>query len=285
VVRHGYIVAEWGDTRRVDMTFSVTKSYLSTLAGIALDRGLIRDLDDAVGEYVDDGTFASPHNRGISWRHLVQQTSEWQGELWGKPDTADRRRGRDRQLQKPGSFWEYNDVRVNLLATSLLRVWRQPLPQVLEEEVMGPIGASDTWQWHGYRTSWVELDGERVQSVSGGGHWGGGMWISSRDHARFGYLFLRRGKWKDRQIVSEKWVEGATTPVAVQPNYGYMWWLNTGRQQFPSAPESSFFALGAASTSVIWVDPGDDLVVVSRWMEGKYVDGFMQRVLASISRR
>ena len=58
IVKDGYIVAEWGDTRRVDMTFSVTKSYLSTIAGLALDAGLITDVHDKAGYYVWDGTFA-----------------------------------------------------------------------------------------------------------------------------------------------------------------------------------------------------------------------------------
>jgi len=282
VVRDGYIVAEWGDTRRVDMSFSVTKSYLSTVAGLAWDAGMI-DLDAPVRELVQDGTFAAEHNAGITWHHLLQQTSEWEGTLWGKPDTADRRRGVDRDLQEPGTFWEYNDVRVNLLAYSLLHVWREPLPRVLRDRIMRPIGASTTWRWHGYDTSWTVVDGLRVQSVSGGGHWGGGIWASSRDHARFGLLLLRRGLWDGERIVSEKWVERATIPADVQPVYGYMWWLNTGQEQFPSAPESSFFALGAGSTSVIWVDPEHDLVAVTRWVDGsEHVDAFMQRVLASL---
>ncbi|HXV62335.1 MAG TPA: serine hydrolase [Vicinamibacteria bacterium] len=285
VVRHGYIVAEWGDTRRTDMTFSVTKSYLSTLGGIAIDQGLIESLNDRVSSYVDvDGVdyFDSAHNSTITWKHLFTQTSEWEGTLWGKPDTADRRRGIDRALSPPGTFWEYNDVRVNLLAACLLHVYRRPLPDVLAEEVMDPIGASDTWRWHGYRTSFTEIDGTEMQSVSGGGHWGGGLFISTRDHARFGYLFLRRGRWKDRQIVSESWVDAATTPSEVEPSYGFMWWLNRNRERFPSATSSSFFALGAGSTSTIVVDPDHDLVIVSRWVEGEQVDGVIARVLAAI---
>jgi hypothetical protein len=86
ILRHGSIVAEWGDPARVDMTFSASKSYLATLAGLALDRGLIHDLDDPVREYVDDGGFTAPHNSTITWRHLLQQTSEWSGTLWDKPD-------------------------------------------------------------------------------------------------------------------------------------------------------------------------------------------------------
>jgi CubicO group peptidase (beta-lactamase class C family) len=114
---------------------------------------------------------------------LLNQTSEWEGVMWGKPDVADRRRGYNRSLEEPGTFWEYNDVRVNRLALSLLRVWNKPLPQVLKEEIMDPIGASDTWVWHGYRNSYVQLHGRAVQSVSGGSHWGGGLWASTRDRA------------------------------------------------------------------------------------------------------
>lgn len=282
--KDGELVVAWGDVDRVDMTFSVTKSYLSTVAGLALDDGLIRDLDDPVAEYVTDGTFAGDHNGAVTWRHLLNQTSEWTGTLWEKPDEADRREGIDREIQAPGTFWEYNDVRVNLLAYALLHVWKRPLPEVLAERVMDPIGASATWAWHGYETSWTDIDGNNVQSVSGGGHWGGGIFISSRDHARFGQLFLNRGSWNGEQLLSETWVDQATAPVAIRPNYGFLWWLNTDRAQFPSAPESSFFALGAGSTSVIWVEPENEIVAVTRWVDGNaHVDEFIRLVLEALA--
>ncbi|MFQ5704862.1 MAG: serine hydrolase domain-containing protein [Gemmatimonadales bacterium] len=282
VIRHGYIVAEWGNTKRVDMTFSVSKSFLSTTAGLALADDLIKHLGDPVRDYHIDSSFDTPHNATITWQHLLQQTSEWEGELWGKPDKADRRRGRDRALRAPGTFWEYNDVRVNRLALSLLQLWRRPLPSVLKERIMDPIDASSTWEWHGYFKSDAVIDGRMMKSVSGGGHWGGGMWISSRDQARFGYLFLRNGTWKDRQLLPADWVSRATTPTDIQPNYGYMWWLNTGQKQWPSAPASSFAALGGGS-NVIWVDPDDDLVVVVRWIQAPKTDEFLGLVLASLN--
>ena len=116
VIRHGFIAAEWGDTARSDMSFSIAKSYLSIVAGLAVARGLIRDLDDPVSEYKLDDAFDSPQNRTITWRHLLQQTSEWQGTLWGKPDTIDHNRdlgqsdlghtdkGRARPLKTPGTL-------------------------------------------------------------------------------------------------------------------------------------------------------------------------------------
>ncbi len=285
IVKDGFIVAEWGDTDRVDMTFSVTKSVLATLAGLALDRGLIRDVSDPISEYVptDSGLFEGEHNGKITWEMLLQQRSEWEGTLWGKPDVADRRRGADRELQEPGTFWEYNDVRVNLAALSLLHVWGRPLPEVLTEEVMDPIGASPDWEYHGYDESSVEVAGRMMHSVSGGGHWGGGLWIGSRDLARLGYLYLRDGQWEDEAILSQGWVREATTPTEIQPNYGFMIWLNTEQQQYASAPGSSFFFLGGGS-NVVWIDPDHDLVAVVRWIEGSAVDGFIERVLAAVER-
>jgi len=295
VLRHGYIVAEWGDTARVDMSFSAAKSYLADLAGLALDRGLIRDIDDPVREYVDDGGFDPPHNSRITWRHLLQQTSEWTGTLWGKPDMVDHNRqttasstvlaksqGAARDLRPPGTLWEYNDVRVNRLALALLRFWGQPLPDLLKSAIMDPIGASATWEWHGYDNSSVTIDGRTMTSVTGGGHWGGGLWINSRDHARFGYLHLRRGRWRDQQLLSEAWIDTETMPSTANPGYGCLWWLNAGQPRYPSAPASSYFAIGWG-TNLLWVDPEHDLVAVARWIDAGAVDGFLGHTLAAIT--
>jgi CubicO group peptidase (beta-lactamase class C family) len=281
VVRHGYIVAEFGDTRRTDMTYSVAKSYLSTVAGLAFDRGMIPDLDRPVSATLDDPVFASEHNRNITWRHLLQQTSEWTGTLWGMRDLADRRKGVDRAIQEPGSFWEYNDVRVNLLGYALLLLWRRHLREVLHEHVMGPIGGGDDWEWHGYSTSWTEIDGRKVQSVSGGSHFGGGVWTGSRNHARLGQLVLRNGRWGDQQVLSERWVRAATTPCEIEPTYGFMWWVNPDGKLMPRLSPNGYCALGAGG-HVIWVDPDHDLVVVLRWIEPALREECLARVLAAM---
>ena len=228
--------------------------------------------------------FASEHNAKITWDHMLRQTSDWQGTLWGKPDWADRPRGdveqwKVRARNEPGTVYTYNDVRVNALALASLMVWRRPLPQVLREYVMDPIGASNTWRWYGYDNSWVVLDGQLVQSMSGGAHWGGGMIINARDMARFGLLTLRKGKWGDKQILSEEWIRMATTP-GVNRGYGFMnYFLNTGRTSAPSAPEQAFWHQGAG-TNTIYVDPVNDLVIVLRWYTGgRALNGIVQQVL------
>lgn len=291
VLRHGYLVAEWGNPDRVDMTFSVTKTFLTTLAGLAWQRGLIRDIHDHARDYMPPGVdlFEATHNQSIQWEHLLRQTSDWQGTLWGKPDWADRPEGEkpsdwpNRKLHEPGTHYKYNDVRVNVLALALLNVWRKPLQEVLREEIMEPIGASSTWRWHGYDNSWVEIDGQRMQSVTGGGHWGGGMFINAYDMARFGYLFLRHGKWKDREIVSEKWIEMARTPGSDNRTYGFAnWFLNTERKPLPAAPESAVYFQGNGN-NIIYVDWDDDIVAVVRWIKGgSALNDFVAKMLSSI---
>jgi CubicO group peptidase (beta-lactamase class C family) len=290
IVHKGYVVAEWGDPKRVDITNSVTKTFLTTVVGLAWQRGLIRDVNDYARDYMPPHVdlFESEHNRKIKWDHLLRQTSDWQGELWGKPDWGDRPVGKtsaewaNRQLYEPGTHFKYNDVRVNVMALAALHVWRRPLPHVLREEVMGPIGASSTWRWYGYENSWVEVDGQKVQSVSGGGHWGGGMFIDSFDMARFGYLFLRNGTWKDREIVSPKWIAMARTPGTSNDTYGYAnWYLNTGRKPLPSAPETAVRFVGNGS-NIIYIDWDNDIVAVYRWITGDALDKSVGRIIAAI---
>ena len=274
IARHGYIVAEWGDPKRVDITNSVTKTFLTTVVGLAWQRGLIHDVNDYARDYMPPHVdlFESEHNRAIKWDHLLRQTSDWSGTLWDKPDWADRPEGKPeewqhRKMYASGEHYKYNDVRVNVMALAALHVWRRPLPEVLNEYVMEPIGASSTWRWYGYENSWVEIDGKRVQSVSGGGHWGGGMFINSYDMARFGYLFLRNGKWKDRQIVSEQWIKMARTPGSDNMTYGYAnWYLNTDRKPLPAAPETVVRFVGNGS-NIIYIDWDNDIVAVFRWIK------------------
>lgn len=288
ILKNGYIIAKWGDIDRVDMTFSVTKSYLSTIAGLAIDGKLIGSIDDLTYKYVWDHTFDGVHNKKISWRHLLTQSSDWSGQLWGGYDWADRPPNtggvddwKHRKLNDPGTVFEYNDVRVNALAYSLLNVWRKPLPVVLKHYIMDPIGASTTWRWYGYNNSWVTIDGMQMQSVSGGGHSGGGLFINTLDHARFGLLFMNNGVWKDKQLISKNWIHEAVQSSKANNNYGFMWWLNKkGSRHWQGLPEHLFYAAGFGGNFIV-IDQKQNLVVVTRWLEPKYIDEFMSKVYES----
>lgn len=306
IIYKGYIVASWGEPNRCDITHSVTKSFLSSVVGLAVDSGLIRSVNDTVAGYMppiepftfgetykapaDYGKpemlfpFASPHNRTITWDNLLRQTSDWEGTLWDKPEWADRpdadpKTWTTRSRYAPGTRYEYNDVRVNALALATTSVWRQPLPVVLKKHIMDKIGASHTWRWTGYRNAWIVLDGQPVQSVSGGGHWGGGMFINAYDMARFGLLTLRKGKWNNEQILSEKWIQQATTPTPAKTDYGYMnYFLNTGKKFLPDAPETAFAHIGNG-TNMIYVDAENDLVIVARWIANDKLNDLVRMVV------
>ena len=287
IIRKGFIVAQWGDVKRVDMTFSVAKSYLSTIAGLAIDNRLIKSADDHVNEYVTDETFDGIHNSKIIWKHLLTQSSDWSGCQFGLCDWADRppKEGgiddwRNRKLLEPGTNYEYNDVRVNLLAYSLLQVWRKPLPVVLKEKIMDPIGASTTWRWYGYDNSFVNVDGVMMQSVSGGGHFGGGLFINTLDQARFGLLFLRNGKWKNSQLLSESWINAARQPSTANPEYGYMWWLNA-QNRFKDLSKNIYYANGFGGNFIV-IDNEHDLVIVTRWLEPSKLGDFLKLVISSV---
>jgi CubicO group peptidase (beta-lactamase class C family) len=289
ILKNGYQIASWGDPHRVDMTFSVTKSYLSTVAGLAVDQGYFNP-EDLVANTLWDTTFDGVHNQQITWEHLLNQSSDWSGTLWGGHDWADRppREGsiddwKNRTYHKPGTHFEYNDIRVNLLAYSLLQVWRKPLAQILKEHIMDPIGASTTWRWYGYKNSWVELDGMRMQSVSGGGHSGGGLFINTEDHARFGLLFLNEGNWNGKQLISTSWIKKAIAPSPAQLNYGYMWWLNKkGTSRYwEGVPENVYYAAGFGGNFIVII-PDEAMIIVTRWLEPSQMGTFVKQVLDAI---
>jgi CubicO group peptidase (beta-lactamase class C family) len=108
------------------------------------------------------------------------------------------------------------------------------------------------------------------------------MQISAYDLARFGLLTLRRGEWRGRRLLSERFFAQALAPTPAQPGYGFMnFFLNTGRKRLPEAPESSYAHLGNG-TNAVYVDPTADLVVVARWIENDALPGIVSRVRAAL---
>ena len=294
IVIEGEAVLSWGEPNRTDLTFSIAKTYLALLAGVAHDCGFIPNVNEPVRVRAPGIGFDQGRNAEVTWEHMLQQTSEWEGTVFGVPDQVDRYRtlafqggtatgnkGEARPLQEPGTFWEYNDVRINQLSLALLHVFGRPLPDVFREAIMRPIGATDDWSWIGYRNSWVEVRGKRIQSVPGGTHWGGGMSIGSTDQARVGQLLLDEGKANGRQVISTEWIQRMRTPCSIAPYYGYLIWLNHGQRIFPSVPASSYFGIGAG-TSFTWVEPERRMVLVVRWIDAEHADAFFRQVLQAL---
>ncbi len=294
-LQHGVEVAAWGAPDRADLTFSVAKTYLCLLAGVAHGRGLLPDVDEPVVARLPGIGFDSGDNRLVTWRHLLEQTSEWEGTCFGLPDTVERWRkvahdprpaggpkGGARPLHAPGSYWEYNDVRINQLSLALLHLFGQPLPEVFDEALMQPLGASRDWAWRPYDDAWIELQGRRVPSVPGGSHWGGGVSIGARDQALLGQLLLQDGLHAGRQLIPAAWVRAMRQPQASVPFYGWLTWLNPQQQFFAGASAASSFMLGAGG-HYIWIEPAHDAVVVVRWLDSAASEDFMRRATAALA--
>ena len=299
ILQHGKEIAAWGEPDRADQTFSVAKTYLALLAGVANARGLLPDADESVVARVPNIGFDSEHNRSITWAHLLTQTSEWEGACFGLPDTVDRYRtvshdprppggvkGEARPLNAPGTYWEYNDVRINQLALALLHLFRQPLPEVFLEAILKPLGGGENFLWEGFYDAWTEIVDHAgvkrsMQSVPGGTHWGGGVSISARDQARVGQLVLSGGLHDRQQIVPHAWVKRMTEPCAIAPFYARLMWLNraltNGAKNFPGASKDASFMVGAGG-HYTWIEPAHDAVVVVRWLDSAHADEFMTRV-------
>ena len=299
ILQQGKEIAAWGEPDRADQTFSVAKTYLALLAGVANARGLLPDADEPVVDRVPGIGFDSAHNRAITWSHLLTQVSEWEGSCFGLPDTVDRYRmvshdprppggakGDARPLHAPGTYWEYNDVRINQLALALLHVFKQPLPEVFLETILKPLGGGEGFRWEGYDDAWMEIVDNagvkrKMQSVPGGTHWGGGVSISARDQARVGQLVLSGGLHDGKQVVPQAWIKRMNEPCAIAPFYGRLMWLNTDGTQFPGASKTASFMVGAGG-HYTWVEPAHDAVVVVRWLDSAHAAGFMQRVAAAL---
>jgi len=286
----GEEVAAWGEPDRADLTFSVAKTYLALLAGIAHARGMLEPAA-RVSEQLPGIGFDSPHNRAVTWEHLLTQTSEWEGLCFGMPDQVEHyrrvahdpnppggKKGEKRPLRAPGTYWEYNDVRINQLSLALLQLFRKPLPQVFLEEVLRPLGGGNDFRWEGYDDAWVEIDGRRMQSVPGGTHWGAGVSIGARDQARVGQMLLDGGQHAGQQLIPAEWVSRMQQPCAIAPFYGWLTWLNRDGRLFPDASRASWFMVGAGG-NYVWIDPERHLVAVVRWIDSAHANGFVKRVM------
>jgi CubicO group peptidase (beta-lactamase class C family) len=244
--------------------------------------------------------FDAGPNAEVTWHHLLQQTSEWEGTCLGLPDQVDRWRhvandprppagtkGGARPLHPPGTYWEYNDVRINQLSLALLHLFGRPLPEVFGETLMAPLGASSRWRWEGYEDAWTTVAGRRVQSVPGGTHWGAGLAIGARDLARLGQLLLDEGRigppGEGRGPIEPGWVQRMRTPCTIAPFYGYLVWLNVTGSLYPAASPEAFAMVGAGGHLVL-MEPGLRAVIVARWLAPEATAEFVHKVTQAVGR-
>ncbi len=280
VVRHGRLVFEhyrlgddncWGEPlgtvahgplSKHDLR-SVTKSVMSLLFGIALDRKLIKDIDEAVIDWFPEySDLRTPEKAGISLRHLLTMSA---GLDWNEfvPFT-DPRHSEMRMLssadqyryvlEQPvaapgGQVWNYNSGGTLLLEAVIAKAAGGPLDDVAREFLLEPLGITDV--------AWTKNAKSGILEV-------GGLRLRSRDLAKIGQLVLNGGNWNGRQIVSEKWVKDSTAahigPAELLYFYGYQWWL--GRSLLAKGREVPWICAMGLGGQRLFAVPALDLVAV-----------------------
>jgi CubicO group peptidase (beta-lactamase class C family) len=256
VVRHGRIVWEryWGgwNEASTDNSWSMAKSVTSALVGIAIDEGKIEGLDESAADFIPEwrGTsrekitvgYLLSMTSGLSWAMLYDPLVGDTIKMLQKDDEL--AYALDRQLyREPGTDWYYSDGDAMSFSRIIEAATGMTVGEYAREKLFGPIGMQ--------KANWLTDNRGHALTYCC-------IFSTARDFARFGYLFLRNGKWGDQQVVPENWVATSTQPSQIENmNYGYYWWL----LDFPDVPKDAFMALGFA-TKRTYVIPSLDIVAV-----------------------
>lgn len=255
IIRHGAIVQEkyYPGHKRAErhIQYSVTKSFVSTLCGIALDQGKIKSVDQPVRDFFPDKTFANPDPRkdamtlenlltmtsGLGWEEgdpaysAMYRAADWVNWVMGLP-----------QVKAPGEVFNYCSGCSHVLLQAVEQAVGGDAIGFARQNLFGPLGIRD-------------FDWERNPQGDAIGGWG--LALTARDMAKLGYLYLHHGEWDGRQVVSAQWVQAATTQHADPEGrlgYGYQWWLYD--------THGAYAALGK-SGQTIFVIPDLDVIVVT----------------------
>jgi CubicO group peptidase (beta-lactamase class C family) len=262
IIRHGELVYEKYFTRfltyeRRVQVFSVTKSYLSALVGIAMDQGQLDSLDHKVIEYFPEYFYPTtdPRMKQVTLRHLLTmsagfhwvQNMETQNQ-WMKTgnmvDASINWKFRD----TPGTVFNYSNADAELLSAILTKIVGEPLRTYAQRNLFSPMGIPEkNWGWG--------MDDQ-------GYYYGAsGMTLRPRDIARFGYLYLNQGYWDGKQVISEEWVRQSTTKQidAYLMDYGYLWWVghNTDQPSFEAHGSRGQYLLVIPSLDMVVAVNGD----------------------------
>jgi len=264
IIRNGYLIWKGSNIDAYHKIWSCTKCFTSTVLGL-----LIQDkkctLDTFAVEYLPTLDDKYPEYAKITLRHLATMTSGYDAigigyddNRWNIPTTP---------LAEPGAKYQYNDNAMNLFGYVLTLIAGEPICDLFKRRIADHIGLTQ-WYWG----CWGIMDGLLINDASG---YLAGIHITPRQFARFGYLFLNNGKWKDKQLIDKSWIDQATTnqvPLSIEyanydgrGRYGFNWWTNgimsNNKLNWNFAPSKTFCAMGGG-TNYCFVIPEWDMVIV-----------------------
>lgn len=263
IVDDGVVVAAWGDVTRKFKCHSMRKSLLSALIGIHVNEGNI-DLSKTMKDLgIDDyEPSLTPAEKQATVGDLIKARSGIYHEALGENQMMRDMRPA-RHSHAPGTFWYYNNWDFNALGTIFEQETKTIIFAEFDQQIAKPLQMED------FKVSdcrYVSSDDVGKPFLSQHNYYNFRM--SARDLARFGLLFLREGRWRDKQIISTDWVRESTASYSqrgIDGGYGYMWWtgVNGGLFQNVVLKKHSYYASGWGGQKVI-VLPYRKLVIVHR---------------------
>jgi CubicO group peptidase (beta-lactamase class C family) len=222
VLHAGRTLISDGDVSAADRIASVRKSFLSALYGIAVrDRKI--DLDQTLAQVgVDDYTKLTEMERGATIRQLLQARSGVY--IPSSAETPAMKAARPaRGSHAPGTFWYYNNWDFNALGEAYQRLTGTPLFTAFEHQIARPLGFEDFDPLQHARWGY-DPDAPRFPAYN--------LWLSARDMARFGQLYLQQGRWQGQELIPASWVAETTRAISrtgdpgIMSGYGYLWWID-----------------------------------------------------------
>ena len=265
VVHHGRVVDAWGETEQKFNVHSIRKSLLSAMFGIYVTEGTI-DLESTLEELgIDDRLGLTAQERGATLADILGSRSGVYHPANLVGDAASRR-WPQRGSQVPGTHWHYSNWDFNVAGTVFEQETRLGIFEAFDRLVAKPLGMEDYEPSDGMYEPRSGFGGAQGRSVSD--HPAYVFRLTARDMARFGYLFLRKGRWNGRQVIPESWVEKTTRTDRAVGDYGgheFYWWIAIDGRLYPNVNvgEGAYAAHGAGGHRIT-VLPERDLVVVHR---------------------
>ncbi len=276
IVRSGCMIWKGTDIDKMHGVWSLTKSFTSTVLGLLIDDGKAT-LDTLAKDHIASMAVTYPD---VTLRHFTTMTSGYYA--IGDKTTGSYKHGPSPTpfepapaplFRPPGSRYAYWDSAMNQFGNVLTRIANEPIEDLFKRRIADPIGMDRAkWDWGDFG----KIDGIVVNGGSGNSN--KHMFISARELARFGHLFLNRGKWKDKQLISAAWVDMATkshvtasTPLEPLSGadgrgvYGFNWWTNgigpDGERNWPGVPAHTYSASGYNNNDMFIV-PSWSMVIV-----------------------
>ncbi|HUA61141.1 MAG TPA: serine hydrolase [Verrucomicrobiae bacterium] len=257
IVEDGLVVSEWGETSRKILIHSMRKSYMSALYGIYVANGRIR-LSKTLAELgIDDN---EPRLTAAEKQATIEDLLKARSGVYhpALEETASMEAARpQRGSHPPGTFWYYNNWDFNALGT----IFEQETGRKIFEEVKRCL--ADPLQMQDFQVSDGRYDTGPLSI-----HRGYPMWMTARDNARFGLLYLREGVWRGRQVVPKDWVRRSITSYSnahSHGGYGYLWWIAANGKHIPNVTlEDGAFSAEGVGGNYILVIPSRKLVIVHR---------------------